>query len=57
MWYATLTGGKSEADLLDLAPGALDYGITVDSSEADKFYGEFWITYTVTLDGTRLSTE
>lgn len=54
-WYAIARSGTGvvNPDRVDLGPGSLQYGLTVDSSTADRMYGEFWINYTVTLDGCR----
>lgn len=54
-WYAIQRAGTgvTNPDLVDLGPGSLQYGFTVDTSANDRMYGEFWISYTVTLDGCR----
>ena len=54
-WYATksTSGVASNVDNLDLCPGTFLYGIDHDADVKANFYGEFWITYSVTLDGTR----
>jgi len=53
-WYATRAGDAPAADALDLAPGSLIAGVDAPAA-ADKalFVGEFWVTYSVTLDGNR----
>lgn len=54
-WYAIQrTGtGATNPDLVDLAPGSLQFGLSVDNSADDRMFGEFWICYRVTLDGCR----
>jgi hypothetical protein len=52
LWYATY--GNS-IDTVEQAPGVLQVGISHDALAADKYVGEFWITYTVTFDGSRAS--
>lgn len=49
LWYATY----GSIDPVEQAPGTLQVGIAHDSLTADKYVGEFWITYCVTFDGTR----
>lgn len=47
-WYSLLT-----KDGVDLAPGGLQVGLSHDSTAAAQSRGEFWVTYTCILDGTR----
>lgn len=47
-WYSLLT-----TDGVDLAPGGLQVGLSHDSTAAAQSRGEFWVTYTCVLDGTR----
>lgn len=53
-WYATEPTGTPDStfDNFDYAPGSLEYGLTHDADKGVA-YGEFWVTYSVTLDGTR----
>jgi hypothetical protein len=51
LWYATY----GSIDPVEQGPGTLQVGIAHDALTADKYVGEFWITYTVTFDGTRAS--
>lgn len=53
-WYAIAAGTDADgADRIDVAPGSLEVGLDVTSNDAEMVYGEFWIDYSVTLDGTR----
>lgn len=47
-WYGLATG----SDEIDTTPGQLAYACKHDSTSGEKFLGEFWISYKVTLQGT-----
>jgi hypothetical protein len=54
-WYATQSiTGEASFDSFDYGPGTLEVGATHDSSTSAKVLGEFWVSYSVTLDGSRL---
>lgn len=46
-WYTPATG-----DAVDKGPGKLCYGVTGSKPTSDKVYGELWVRYTVTMEGT-----
>lgn len=54
-WYAIspTTTLPTTSDTFDFSPGSFQYGCAHDADSTQKFYGEFWVTYSVTLDGTR----
>lgn len=54
MWYGIqdTTVITDVKDLVDVAPGALQYGVESDLAE-NTLVGEFWISYSVTMDGSR----
>lgn len=53
-WYATRAGDTPAADVVDLAPGSFIAGVQATASaDSDLFVGEFWVSYSVTLDGNR----
>lgn len=51
-WYA-LQDTLTDVDFVDVAPGGLWYGLQASSIPAGGLVGEFWVTYTVTMDGSR----
>jgi len=53
-WYATTPSQTASGiDQFDLSPGTLMIGAQSSAPTSDLFAGEFWVTYSVTLDGTR----
>lgn len=53
-WYGTTPVSQASGlDLLDLSPGTLMAGAQTSVSQSALFLGEFWVSYSVTLDGTR----
>nr|WPR17547.1 MAG: capsid protein [Arachnid permutotetra-like virus] len=54
-WYAISPSTQlpTDAETYDFSPGSFQYGCAHDTDAVRKFYGEFWVTYSVTLDGTR----
>jgi hypothetical protein len=51
-WYA-LQDTLTDVDFVDVAPGGLWYGLQASNVAAGGLVGEFWISYTATMDGSR----
>lgn len=53
-WYATPATDNFSGDAVDLAPGSLVVGCQAPATTTSNlFVGEFWVSYSVTLDGNR----